>query len=111
MDIGVVMVLDVVATLGGVVCVTLGSAALCTGGVTVSTLGGVVLPTFVAAAVGDGVSWWRDMMLVSHWMDAICLILSCAIVGMMPLSCLRISCAVSNIVLCSDRAGTWQWVG
>ncbi len=64
MDVGAVMVLDVVATLGGAVRVTIGSAAFCIGGITVATLGGMVLPTFVAEAVGDGLSWWREMMFV-----------------------------------------------
>ena len=57
------MVLDVVATLGGGV--RIDGATL--GGATDATLGGVASPTLVAGVVGVETSGWPDMIAVRRW--------------------------------------------
>ncbi len=96
MMLGAVMLVDVVATLGGVATVTLGGAAVSTLGDAVS--GGVVVS-------------WQAMMSVNWWIARMCLNLALAEGGTMCPSCLRRSAAACSVWLCSEVMGTLQWVG
>ncbi len=91
-----VIVFEVVATLGGAATATLG-------GVAVSTLG--------AVGTGNGALGLADMIAVSCQMAARCLILTLAVVGMVPPSCSYMSLAASRVLLFLDKTGIWQWVG
>ena len=93
---GVVMVLDVVATLGGAATTALGGGA-------VSTLGDV--------GRGGGASGWPHIIVESWQIAARCLSLALAIVWIVHPSCLKRLAAASKVLLCSDATGTWQWAG
>ncbi len=67
--LGVVMVLDVVATLGGA---------------TIATLGSVAVPTLGAVLTRDGALGTRDMIADSCVIAARCLFFALAVVGMVP---------------------------
>jgi hypothetical protein len=93
---GIVMVFDVVATLGGVAIATLG-------GRSVSTLGDL--------GRGGGKSSWLDIIMESWQFAARCFSLALAVVGIVCPSCSKMSATASKIFLCSDVTGTWQWAG
>jgi hypothetical protein len=96
MTSGVVMLLDVVAALGGRVVATLGHGAT-TLEVGVSTVGGSV---FCLA-----------MIAVSSRMACLCLILSADDFGTVPPNTLRRSAVAAMERSCSKVTGTWQWAG
>jgi hypothetical protein len=91
-----VMVLDVLATLGGAAIATLG-------GVAGTTLGDVGSR---GAALG-----WPAMMVVSCQMALRCFSLAVVTFGIAHPSCCNMSAAASKVMLCSDVVGTWQWLG
>jgi hypothetical protein len=96
MALGVVMLLDEVATLSGGVAATLGHGAT-TLRVGASTVGGVVCcPAMIA---------------VSFWMAWMCLILSEVAFGTVPPNTLRSSAATAMVRSCCKVNGTWQWAG
>jgi hypothetical protein len=96
MALGVVMLLDVVATLSGGVVATLGHGAT----------------TLVAGAstVGEVVHCLA-MIAVSSWMAWMCLILSAVNFGTVPPNTLRRSAAAAIERSCCKEAGTWKWAG
>jgi hypothetical protein len=96
MALGVVMLLDVVATLGGGVVVTLGHGA--------TTL-------IVGASTVGGVVCCPAMIAVSSWMAQMCLILSVVDVGTVPRNILRRTVATAMKRSCCKVTETWQWVG
>ncbi len=93
---GVVMVFDVVATLGGVAIATLRGGS-------VSTLGDV--------GRGCGKSSWPDIILESWCIAARCLSLVLAVVGIDRPSFFNKLATTSKVLFCSDATGTWQWAG
>jgi hypothetical protein len=96
MALGVMMLFDVVATLGVRVVATLGHGAT-TLGVGASTVGGVVcIPA---------------MITVSSWMAQMCLIFSAGDVGTGPPNTLRRSATAAMERSCCKATGTWQWAG
>ncbi len=95
MALGVRMLLDVAATLGGGVVTTLGHGAT-------TLVGG-------ASTVG-GVPCCPAMIAVRSWMVWMCLILSAVDVGTVPPNTLRRSAAAAMERLCCKVTGTWQWV-
>jgi hypothetical protein len=96
MALGAVMLLDVVAALGGGVVATLGHGAT-TLGVGTSTVGGFVhCPAMIA---------------VSSWMARMCLILSAEILVTVPPNTLRRSAAAAMERSYCKVTGTWQWAG
>ncbi len=93
---GVVMLLDVVAALGGGVVTTLGHGAT-TLGVGASTVGGFIrCPAMIA---------------VSSWMAHMCLILSADNVGTVSPNTLRRSAAAAMERSCCKVTEAWQWAG
>ena len=93
----VVMVFDVVATLGGVAIATLGGGS-------VSTLGNV--------GRGGGKSSWPDVIVESWQIAEKCLSLVLAIVRILHPSCSKRLATASKVLLCSYVTGTsWQWAG
>jgi hypothetical protein len=96
MALGAVMLLDVVAALGGGVVATLGHGAT-TLGVGASTVGGFIrCPAMVA---------------VSAWMARMCLILLADNFVTVPPNTLRRSAAAAMERSCCKVTGTWQGVG
>jgi hypothetical protein len=93
---GAVMVLDVVATLGGAA---------------IATLGGVAGTTLGDIGLGGGAWGWPAMMVVSCQMVLRCFSLAVIIVGIAHPSCCNRLAAASKVMLCSDVVGTWQWLG
>jgi hypothetical protein len=96
MALGVVMLLDVVATLGGGVVTTLGH------GTTTLADG--------ASTVG-GVARCLVMIAVSSLMALMCLILSAVAFGTVPPNTLRRSAAAAMERSCCKVTETWQWAG
>jgi hypothetical protein len=96
MTLGVVMVFDVVATLGGGVVTTLGHGAA-TLGAGASTVGGVI--------------HCLAMTAVTSWMARMCLIFSAFDDGRVPPNTLRRSAAAAMERSCCKATGTWQWAG
>ncbi len=95
MTLGAMMLVDVVATLGGAATITLGGAA-------VSTLGD---------AVSGGVVVSRPAMMSVNWQIAhMCLNLTLAKGGTVCPSCSRRLAAACSVWLCLEAMGTWQWV-
>jgi hypothetical protein len=93
---GVVMLLDVVAALGGgVVAILLHGATTLRVGV--STVGG-----FVHCSA---------MIAVSSWMARMCLIFSADNLVTLPSNTLRRSAAPAMERSCCEVTGTWQWAG
>jgi hypothetical protein len=93
---GVVMVFDVVATLGGVA---------------IATLGGGSVSTLRDVGRGGGKLSWPDIIVESWQIAARCLSLALAVVGIVcPISLNKLA-AASKILSCSDATGTWQWAG
>jgi hypothetical protein len=93
----VMMLLDVVATLGGGVVATLRHGATTLGLGASSTVGGVVrCPAMIA---------------VSSWMAWMCFILSAVDFGTVPPNTLRRSAAAAMERSCCKVTGTWQWAG
>ncbi len=88
----VVMVFDVVATLGGVAITTLGGGS-------VSTLGDV--------GRGGKKLGLPDIIVESWQIAARCLSLALAVVQTIRLSCLKRLAATSKVFSCSDVTGTW----
>ncbi len=76
------MLFDVVATLGGAVLATLGSAGIV-------TLRGALFATLGIGVVAGPASGWPAMISVSRRIVAMCFIFSCADVGTVPPSCVR----------------------
>jgi hypothetical protein len=74
--LGVVMVFDVVAKLGGA---------------TIATLGGVAVPTLGAVLTRDGALGTRDMIADNCVIAARCLIFALAVIGMVPPSFSKMS--------------------
>ncbi len=96
MALGLVMMLDVVAGLGGGVVATLRHGAT-TLGVSASTVGvSVCLPA---------------MIVVSFRMACTCLILLADNLGTAPLNTLRRSAAAAMDRSCCKETETWQWAG
>ena len=93
---GLVMLLDVVAGLGGGVVATLRHGAT-TLGVGASTVG-------VSARL-------PATIVVSFWMDCSCLILLADDLGTVPPNTLRRSAAAAMDRSCCKETGTWQWAG
>ncbi len=93
---GVMMLLDVVAALGGGVVATLGRGAN-TLRVGASTVGGSVC--------------CPAMILVSFQMACMCLILSVDNVGIVPPNTLRRSAAAAMERSCCKVIRIWQWAG
>ncbi len=93
---GVVMLLDVVAALGGGVVATLRHGAT-TLGVGASTVGGFV--------------HCPAMIVVSSWMAPMCLIFSADDFITVPPNTLRRSAAAAMERSCCKVTGTWQWAG
>jgi hypothetical protein len=91
---GVVMLLDVVATLGGGAVTTLGHGA--------TTLE-------VGASTVCGVVCCPAMIAVSSWMARMCLILSAVNFGTVPPNTRRRSAAAAMERSCCKVTGTWQW--
>jgi hypothetical protein len=89
---GIMMVFDVVATLGGIAIATIGGGS-------VSTLGDV--------GRGGGKSSWLDIIMESWQTVARCLSLVLAVVKFVCLSCSKRLATASKVVLCSDATGTW----
>jgi hypothetical protein len=96
MALCVMMLLDVVANLGGGVVATLRHGAT-TLGVGASTVGG-----FICCPA---------MIVVSSWMAWMCLILSLDNFGTVPPNTLRRSAATAMARSCCKVTGTWQWAG
>jgi hypothetical protein len=96
MTLGAVILVDLMATLGGAATITLGGAAVSTLRDTVS--GGVVVS-------------WPAMMFVNWQIARICLNLALAERGTVCLSCSRRSAAAWSVWSCLETTGTWQWVG
>jgi hypothetical protein len=96
MVLGVMMLLDVVAALGGGVVATLGHGAT-TLGVGASTVG-----VFVC---------WPAMIAVSFWIAYMCLIFLADDFGIVPPNTLRRSAAAAMERSCCEETGTWQWAG
>ena len=96
MALGVMILLDVVTTIGGGVVTTLGRGAI----------------TFAdgASTVG-GVTRCPAMISVRSWMAQICLILSAVDFGTVPPNTLRRSAAAAMERSCCKVTGTWQWAG
>jgi hypothetical protein len=93
---GVVMVFDVVATLGGVAIATLK-------GESVSTLGDV-------GRGGEKLSW-PNIIIESWRIAARYLGLVLTVVGIVCPSFSKRSATMSKVLLCSDATETWQWAG
>jgi hypothetical protein len=93
--LGVVIVFDMVATLGGA---------------TIATLGGVAVPTLGVASTGDGASGIPDMIAdTSCVIAARCFIFALAVfVGMVPSSFSKMLPTARRVLSCSDKTGTWQ---
>ena len=92
--LGVVIVFDVVATLGGV---------------TIATLRGVAVPTLIVASTGeDGASGIPDMIADSCMIAAICFIFALTVVGMVPPSFSKMLLTTRKVLSCSNKTGTWQ---
>jgi hypothetical protein len=96
MALVVVMLFDVVATLGGGVVTTLGHGA--------STL-------LVGASTVGGVVRCPAMIAVSFWMARMCLIFLEVIIGTVPPNTLRRSAAATMERSSCEATGTWQWAG
>jgi hypothetical protein len=96
MALGVVMLFDVVALLGGGLVTTLGHGA--------TTLG-------VGASTVCGSVHCPAMIPVSSWMAHMCLILSADAFGTLPPNTLRRSAAAAMERSCCKVTGTWQWAG
>ena len=96
MVFGAIMMLDVVATLGGAATATLG-------GVAGTTLGDVGLEA--------GVLGWPDIIVVSLRMALRCFSLAVVVVEIACSRCCNRLAAASKVLLCSDVVGTWQWLG
>ncbi len=94
MALGAVMMLDVVAALGGGVVATLGHGATTLGDGTPTVGGSVCCPAMIA---------------VSSRMARMCLILSMDDFGTVPPNTLRRSAAAAMERLCCKVTGTWQW--
>ncbi len=93
---GVMILIDVVAILGGGVVATLGHGVT-TLGVGASTVGGFVCcPAIIA---------------VSPWMACMCLILLADDFGTVRPNTLRRSAAAALERSCCEVTGTWQWAG
>jgi hypothetical protein len=93
MALGVVMLFDVVATLGGGVVVTLGIGA--------TTL-------VVGASTVGGVAPCPAMIAVSSWMAWMCLIFAADNVGTLSPITLRWYSAAVMERFCCKASGTWQ---
>jgi hypothetical protein len=93
---GVLMLLNVVATLGGGVVATLRHGA--------TTLG-------VGASTVGGFDCCLAMITVSSWMACMCLILSADDVVPVPSNTLRRSTAAAMERSCCKVTWTWQWAG
>ncbi len=93
---GAVMVLNVVATLGGAA---------------IATLGGMAGTTLGDVGSGVGALGWPAMMVVSCRMALRCFSLAVVIVGIACPSCCNRLAAASKVMLCSDVVGTWQCLG
>jgi hypothetical protein len=91
--LGVVIVFDMVATLGGA---------------PIAIHGGVTVPTRGAASTGDGASGTPDMITDSCAITDRCLIFALAVVGMVPPSFSKMLPTAQKVLLCSDKTGTWQ---
>jgi hypothetical protein len=96
MVFGAMMVLDVMATLGGAAIATLG-------GVTGIILGDV--------GSGGGALDCLDIMVVSCQMALRCFSLAVVVVGTACPSCCNRPAAASQVMSCSNVVGTWQWLG
>jgi hypothetical protein len=96
MAFGVVMLLYVVAVLGGGVFATLGHGA--------TTLG-------VGASIVFGSVHCPAMIVVSSWMARVCLISSVNNFISLPPNALRRSAAAAMERSCCKVTGTWQWAG
>jgi hypothetical protein len=96
MALGVMMLLDVVATLGGGVVATLRHGA--------TNLG-------VGASTVGGVACCPAMIAVSSLMARMCLILSAVDFGSVPPNTLRRSAAAAMERSCCEVLGTQQWAG
>ncbi len=92
MVFGAVMVLDVVAILGGAA---------------TATLGGVVGTTLRDVVLGGGAIGWPDIMVVSWQMAFRCFSLAVVIVGVAHPSCYNRLAAASKVMSCSNVVGTW----
>ncbi len=92
MVFGAVMVLDVVATLGGAA---------------IATLRGVAGTTLEDVGSGGGALGWPAMMVVSCQMALICFSLAVVVVGIARHSCCNRPAAASKVMLCSNEVGTW----
>jgi hypothetical protein len=97
MALGVVMLFDVVATLGGRVVATLG-------------LGATTL--IAGASTVGGVAHCLAMIVVSSWMAWMCLIFAAVNVGTLPtITFLMRSAAAAMERSCYKTTGTWQGDG
>jgi hypothetical protein len=96
MALGVMILLDVVATIGGGVVTTLGHGA--------TTLAD-------GASTVGGVAHCPAMIAVRSWMAQMCLILSAVDFGTVPPNTLRRSAAAAMERSCCKVTGTWQWAG
>jgi hypothetical protein len=96
MVFGAVMVLDVMATLGGAATATLGGAA----GATLGDVGS-----------GGGALGWPDIIVVSLRMALRCFSLAVVAVGIACPRCCNRSATASKVLSCPDVLKTWQWLG
>ncbi len=94
MDVGDVMLFDVVATLGGGLSTTLGAG-----------------PSTLCAGSSILAAGWFVRMLVSCRMALTCFTFAVADVGKVPPSAMRRSVAARMERSCCDAIGIWQWVG
>jgi hypothetical protein len=96
MALGVVMLFNVVGTLGGGVVATLG-------------LGATTL--LASESIVGGVACCLAMIAVSSLMALMCLIFAAVTVGTLPPISLRRSAAAAMERSCCKATGTWQWAG
>jgi hypothetical protein len=95
MVFGAVMVLDIVATLGGAA---------------ITTLGGVASTTLGDVGSGGGALGWPEIMVVSCQIALRCFSLAVVVVGIAHPSCCNRTAAASKVMLCSEVVRTWQWL-
>ncbi len=95
MTVGAVMLLEVVATLGG----------------GAPTLGGAATPTLRGGVLVGGESGGPAMMAVSWWMASKCFSLSLIVAGTVCPSWVMRLAAARILLSCSNVTGSWQCIG
>jgi hypothetical protein len=96
MVFGAMMVLDIVANLGGAA---------------IATLGGMAGTTLGDVGSRGGALGWPAMIVVSFRMVLRCFSLAVVVVGIACPSCCNRLAAASKVMSCSNVVGTWQWLG